>query len=365
MLLQFKKYYVIIPFIVIIFALSACTKKEAAVVVNNSVKVDNDEKVDENEYVEFGLSTEKLSTSSATGKIKLVDKKYSEFWDSINSNYIDNKYNNTKIIKNNVRLGKKANVKYAEAWLSELEATYKYICDHADKDLVESVESQYKNFNEYYEVTKSLYSGVITVKNNYDSNIDGNNMIKQFYALADDVREYTILLKEYIYLKSGKVEFYTEDSKKGEIKKTEYVTNNNKINLLISKDVVLKDIINDNYSKKINCSLKNINEEKANSKAKKYVKYWKEEINANYDRLADEFNNEDREILKEQRESYIDFISDSVTVNKKILLDTDRFTPKYKDSVKVENTLYKGKAYIKYNTLLVEYYYLLTEKIDL
>ena len=365
MLLQFKKYYVMIPFIVIIFALSACTNKEAVVVVNNSVKDDNDEKVDGNKFTESGLNTEKLSTSSATDKIKLVDKKYSEFWDSINSNYIDKEYNNTKIIKNNVRLGKKANVEYAEDWLGELEATYGYIHDHADMDLVKSVESQYKNFNEYYEATKSLYSGVITIKNNYDSNIDGNNMVEQFYALADDVREYTVLLKEYIYLKSGKVEFYTEDGKNGEIKKSKYITNNNKINLLISKDAVLKDIINDNYSKKINCSLKKINEKKANSKAKKYMKYWKEELDANYDKLADEFNDDDRDILKEQREAYIDFVSDSIIVNKKILLDTDRFKPKYKDSLKVENNLYKGKEYIKYNTLLVEYYYLLTDKIDL
>ena len=74
---------------------------------------------------------------------------------------------------------------------------------------------------------------------------------------------------------------------------------------------------------------------------------------------------QDREVIKKQRKSYMDFVSDSIAVNKKILLDTDRFTPKYKDSLTIENNLYKGKEYIKYNTLLVEYYYLLTDKIDL
>ena len=364
MLLQFKKYYVMIPFIVIIFALSACTKKEAVVVVNNSVKADNDDKVVENKSVDSGLYTEKLSTSSATDKIKLVDKKYSNFWDSINSNYIDDEYNNTKIIKDNVRLGKKANVKYAEAWLSELEATYKYICEHADKDLVKSVESQYKEFTKYYEASKSLYAGVITVKNNYAAEIDGNNVIKQFYALADDVREYTVLLKEYIYLISGKVEFYTED-KASEIKTTKYTTENNKINLLISKDAILKDILNDNYSKKINCSLNKTSEKIANTKTKKYVKYWKEELDNNYEKLAKEFNTDDRELLKEQRDAYIDYISESIAINKKILMDTGRFKTKYKESIKAENNLYKGKGYMKYNTLLVEYYYVLTDKIDL
>ena len=44
-----------IPFIVIIFALSACTKKEAVVVVNNSVKADNDDKVVENKSVDLGI----------------------------------------------------------------------------------------------------------------------------------------------------------------------------------------------------------------------------------------------------------------------------------------------------------------------
>ena len=72
-LLQFKKYYVMIPFIVIIFALSACTKKEAVVVVNNSVKADNDDKVVENKSVDSGLYTEKLSTL-ANHRIMAIDR---------------------------------------------------------------------------------------------------------------------------------------------------------------------------------------------------------------------------------------------------------------------------------------------------
>lgn len=352
------------PLLFIIIALSACTKKDSTVVVNDSVKAEKDEKVVGDTYSDAKSDTQKLSTTSATSKIQFVDKKYTEFWDTIKYNNIDKEYNNTRVKKNNIRLTKKANIKYADNWLDELDKTYKYMCEGADKDLLNVLEKQYKSFMKYYDASKSLYLGVITVNNNYDAVIDGKDSVKQFYSLADEVRAYTIMLKEYIFIKTGKVEFYTEktDTKKQENK---YSNNANKIIVSVVSDTRFKDILNDHYNNKLNCSLKKLNEKKAVEKTKNYSKYWKDEINNNYNELKDIFNNEDKEMLKEQKDAYMEFVSKSLALNKKYMEKSKRYTKKYKDSFKVDNNLYRGRAYIKYNTLLMEYYYMITEKIEL
>lgn len=362
--MQFKKYYVIMPLLFIIFCLSACTDRESEVVVNDAVKAEKEDKVGNNTSLNIGMDVQKLSTTSATKKIHFVDKKYTKFWDIIKYNSIDTEYNNTRIKKNNIRLSKKANMKYAEEWLDELDKTYKHICKEVNEDVADVIEKQYKAFLKYYDASKALYLGVIAVNNNYDAIIDGNDSVKQFYSLADEVRDYTILLKEYIFIKTGEIEFYKN---KSEVKtnKNKYSDNNNEISLSIVDNDRVKDILTDYYSNKINCSTKKLNVKKAEDKTKGYSKYWKEELDNNYDNIKKVLNEEDRKMLRDQKDAYMDFVSKTLSLNKEFLGKTKRYTKRYKNSFKVDNNLYKGAVYSKYNVLLVEYYYMVTQKIDI
>ena len=113
------------PLLFIIFCLSACTDRESEVVVNDAVKAEKEDKVGNNTSLNIGMDVQKLSTTSATKKIHFVDKKYTKFWDIIKYNSIDTEYNNTRIKKNNIRLSKKANMKYAEEWLDAYEEEIK------------------------------------------------------------------------------------------------------------------------------------------------------------------------------------------------------------------------------------------------
>ena len=90
--MQFKKCYVIIPMLVIVLILLACSKKDAEVVVNDSVKVDSESTKDGLSNSYFSADLENLDTASATDKIKFVDKNHKVFWNAVKYNYIDDEY---------------------------------------------------------------------------------------------------------------------------------------------------------------------------------------------------------------------------------------------------------------------------------
>lgn len=361
--MQFKKYYVIIPMLLIIVVLIACSKKDAEVVVNSYVKADTKSKKDglSNDY--FNPEHKKINTTSATDKIRFVDKENKDFWNAIKYNYIDSEYNNTKIKIDNIRIYKKVNIKYADQWVEELSKTYKYITTEVCEDLDAEIEAQYKGFMDYYDSSRAMYFGILVPKNNYNGKIDGFDSVRQFYALAEDVREYTILLKEYIYIETGKVEFYSDEDIKVESDRHKNVKKT--IKPLIVDDEQFADIIIDNYNNNISCEINDLTRTKASKKADQYRDFWLKEFDTNYKKLEDVFNKEDRKILKIQKDGYSKYVKASRKIQKKILEDSNVIDLNYNKNIDIENVIFHGQAYMRYNTLMMEYYYLLTEKIDL
>lgn len=310
---------------------------------------------------------QKLITTKATSKINFVGTKYDKFWQAIDNNFIDTEYNKTCIEKGNIRLWIKANKNYASKWIKELDETYTVLSDILQKDDREKLEKQYNEFKEYYDNTEKIYTFILDVDDEYEGKVDGNYKIRQYFALADEAREYTILLKEYIYLLKNKVEFYTmeEDSKVSDNKVEKYKKNTPDINFAITTDVKAKDIIMDTYSKKAKCSIKKLNEEKARKKVANYYKYWQKEVKSNFDNLEKELKGEHKDILKKQEEAYNKFLSQTTKVNSMVLKGSKIYKKLYKEDVVVENVMYKGKETMNYNILLVEYYYAIKGKVSL
>lgn len=361
--MQVKKYYVIIPMLLIIAILLACSKKDAEVIVNRYIKADSENKVDGLGSMESNLYSEKLVTTSATDKIKFVNKENKVFWNTIKYNYIDNQYNETKVQKDNIRICRKANIKYAEQWIQELTKTYKYLKEEIREDLGYDLEQQYKNFMKYYNASKDMYLGILISNNNYDGVIDGFDSVRQFYTLADEAREYTILLKEYIFIETGEIDFYTDQSVKVKSDNHRYAKVD--IKTMIIDDQRVKDIMVDNYSSKIECSVSDLTRTKATKKAESYRNYWDDEVKHNYDNVAETFNKEDKKVLENQKDGYYKYLKFSKKIHKDILKDSNVVDFEYSKNIDIENAIFQGQGYMKYNTLLIEYYYLLTEKIDL
>ena len=230
------------------------------------------------------ILTQTLKTTKATTKITYVSTKYDKFWKAIDNNFIDNEYNKTCIEKGNIRLWIKANKNYANSWNKELEETYTRLKDVMSKDDIDSLDKQYNEFKNYYDNTEKIYTFVLDIDDEYEGKVDGNYKIRQYFALADEVRKYTILLKEYIFLLKGEVEFYSnyDDVKISSNDSNEdYKTNGVAINFAITNDTKVKDIVTDTYSKKVKCNIKKLNEEKAKKKVRDYCKYWEKEVKSN------------------------------------------------------------------------------------
>ncbi len=306
---------------------------------------------------------QQLKTYNGTKNISFVSNKHIKFWDAIAVNNIDNNYNKTKIKKGNIRLRIKANKDYIEEWLSELEETYETLRKIIPEDYEDDLNKQYDKFMDYYENTDKLYTYVLDVDDEYESKVDGYYKARQYYALADDVRTYTTLLKEYIYLLNLDVKFYTDDSKKKILKAT-YIDNSPNITYSIITDIKFRDIINDEYKNKVRCNIKGLDNKKAIKKSKIYTKYWKNEVDDNYDILKDTLKGEHKDIIKAQKKSYIAYVESSTKLQKYILHKSKFYKNLYKENVSVENNIYKGKKMMKYNILLREYYYAISGKIN-
>jgi len=290
---------------------------------------------------------QKLTTSNGSKHISFISQKHIKFWDAIVLNYIDKEYNATTIKKGNIRLYTKANKDYAQKWFEELEASYKVLKEILTGKDEDVLETQYEEFKKYYDNTDKMYTYVLSIDDEYDSKVDGNYKIRQYYALADDVRSYTILLKEYIYMLKGNIEFYTEDkdNKKKDDKsgdKIVYADNSLAMTYSIVTDMKFRDVVSDRYEKKAKCSIKGLDNKKALKKATNYKKYWNEEKQDNYDVLKEYLKGEHKDILKDQDNAFIDFVDASIKLHGRLLLDTKIYTSLYKNNIKVENQLYKA-----------------------
>lgn len=352
-----------IPMLFIIVVLVACSKKDAEVVVNSYIKADTKGKKDGSSNSYFNPEYKEIKTTSATEKIRFVDKDNKNFWNAIKYNYIDNEYNKTRIKIDNIRIYRKSNLKYADQWIEELSKTYKYITSEIYEDLEEDFEEQYKEFMDYYDSSRAIYTGILVPKNNYNGIIDGYDSVRQFYVLADEVREYTILLKEYIYIKTGEVEFYSDEKVK--VKSDKYKKISRTVKPLIVDNEQFRDIIVDYYKKNVNCIVDDLTRTKAEEKADRYRDFWIVEFDNHYVKVKEILNKEDKKILDSQKESYSKYIKASRKIQKKVLQDSKAIDFSYNKNVDIENVIFHGQAYMKYNILMMEYYYLLTEKIDL
>lgn len=344
--------------------LVSCGKRQKKVLVNEEV-VETSMKKSGAVFVEDdNVYTQRLSTTQAIGKITFIDVKYKDFWNTVNDNYIDTEYCNTKVRKGNIRLLCKANQDYALKWLDELDKTYNELADILDEEVEDKLLSQYNAFKDYYNQTEKIGEDIINNGQEYSGHLDGFYRVRHYYYLADMARSYTILLKEYIYMQTKSVRFYYTNDEDEEVKANKKFSSNSiNINFTLVNDEKFRDIVKDKYDGKINCSIKKLEKKEAEKKTNKYSDYWYEQVNKNMDKLSEELSKEHIKLFEKQLEAHNLFVKTSTDIQHVLLLKTETHKLKYKDATRVDNNYFRMKWNVNYNTLLLEYCYSIVGKL--
>ena len=81
--------------------------------------------------------------------------------------------------------------------------------------------------------------------------------------------------------------------------------------------------------------------------------------------MEDKLEGEHKDIIKDQKKAYLKYIDATNKMHNNIIHSSKLYKNLYKENVKVENGLYKGSKLMKYNILLLEYYYAIEGKVKM
>ncbi|MCR5609883.1 MAG: hypothetical protein K6G26_12550 [Lachnospiraceae bacterium] len=347
--------------------MSGCAKEEvervSVTIPTNrpAINSENYNPVQKEEITEVeDIVYEELGNDKATKHITYISGKNKDFYKTIENNPIDAWFNDSKVDSMSSMALRKVISEYQDLWEAEaLSTSTELLSIVEDEELRKELNSQWDAYEEYVKKTKKLY-GLFSDKDTYvvaTRDMKKNIMI----ALAEKSREFTILLKEYVYLNEGDISFalnYVSESEDAEdvntdedmydedssVKSTISMYHN--YNLRIVNNEIINDIVKDSCSEVLE-----MNRELSGGRTNKILismklyEYWGGRMKGSNKKLADIMEEQDKAVLSEQYEAFKKYVSANQEVSNTILENSKRYKTLVERSGIIDTNIALANAY--------------------
>ena len=347
--------------------MSGCAKEEvekvSVTVPTNrpAINSENYNSIQEEEIVEAdNIVYEELGNDKATKHITYISSKNKDFYKTIENNPIDAWFNDSKVDSMSSMALRKVISEYQDLWEAEaLNTSTELMSIIEDEELKKKLNNQWDAYEEYVKKTKKLY-GLFSDKDTYV--VATRDMKKDIMiALAEKSREFTVLLKEYVYLNEGDISFaldyvsegedtadietdedtYDEDSS---VKSTISMYHN--YNLRIVNNEIIDDIVKDSCSEALE-----MNRELSGGRTNKILismklyEYWGDRMKGSNKKLSDIMEEQDKTVLSEQFEAFKKYVSANQEASNTILEKSKRYKTLVERSGIIDTNIALANAY--------------------